>query len=233
MDMNVSKLREMVKDMGSRSWDCKVGHKWATGQQQQQQVNEPGDLNPYYSGSPKFESRLTLLQERAPNMRTTMIMTRCLCLSCEQFHLSWLRVWRWDSQMWLGRLWISLFLPLRGLGSYTRFQCIFSMCVNSSQGLDEVFLVLSLAQACIICLYSCFVQLLSRSWLFVTPWTAVRQPSLSLTISRSLPKLKFIESVMPSNHLILCHPLLLLPLMFRSIRVFSNESALHIRWPPF
>ena len=68
-------------------------------------------------------------------------------------------------------------------------------------------------------------------WLFVTPRTAARQVSLSFTVSRSLFKLMSIESVMPSNHLILCHPLLLLPSVFPSIRVFSSESALCIRWP--
>ena len=73
------------------------------------------------------------------------------------------------------------------------------------------------------------VQSLSRVWLFETPWTAARQASLSITNSRSLLKLMSLESVMPSNHLILCHPLLLLPSIFPSIRVFSNESALHIR----
>ena len=66
-----------------------------------------------------------------------------------------------------------------------------------------------------------------------TPWTAARQASLSITNSRSLPKLMSIESVMPSNHLILCRPLLLLPSVFPRIRVFSNESALHIRWPKY
>ena len=73
------------------------------------------------------------------------------------------------------------------------------------------------------------VQSLSRVWLFATPWT-IMQASLSITNSWSLPKLMSIESVMPSNHLILCHPLLLLPSIFPSIRVFSNESALRIRW---
>ena len=67
----------------------------------------------------------------------------------------------------------------------------------------------------------------------VTPWTAARQASLSITNSRSLPKLMSIESVIPSNHLILCHPLLLLPYIFPSIRVFSNESVLCIRWPKY
>ena len=65
----------------------------------------------------------------------------------------------------------------------------------------------------------------------MTPWTAARQASLSITNSQSLPKLMSIESVMPSNHLILCHPLLLLPSIPPSIRVFANESALRIRWP--
>ena len=67
----------------------------------------------------------------------------------------------------------------------------------------------------------------------MTPWTAARQASLSITNSRSLLKLKCIESVMPSNHLILCHPLLLSPSIFPNIRVFSNESALCIRWPKY
>ena len=75
------------------------------------------------------------------------------------------------------------------------------------------------------------VQSLSRVRLFATPWTAARQVSLSITSSRSLLKLMSIESVMPSNHLILCRPLLLLPSIFPSIRVFSNESVLRIRWP--
>ena len=79
--------------------------------------------------------------------------------------------------------------------------------------------------------YSFSVQLFSHVQLFVTPWTAARQASLSITNSWSLPKLMSIELVMPSNHLILCRPLLFLPSFFPSIRVFSNESALHIRWP--
>ena len=74
------------------------------------------------------------------------------------------------------------------------------------------------------------VQLLSHVRLFVTPRTAAHQASLSIINSRSLPKLMSIESVMPSNHLGLCRPLLLLPSIFRSIRVFSNASALYIRW---
>ena len=78
----------------------------------------------------------------------------------------------------------------------------------------------------------CLIQCLSHVQLFGTPWTAARQASLSFTISRSLLKLMCIESVMPSNHLTLCHPLLL-PSIFPSIRVFSNESTLCIRWPRY
>ena len=76
-------------------------------------------------------------------------------------------------------------------------------------------------------------QLLSRVWLFMTPWTAARQASLSITNSQSLLKLMYTESVMPSNHFILCHPLLLLPSIFPNIRDFSIESALHQRWPKY
>ena len=77
------------------------------------------------------------------------------------------------------------------------------------------------------------VQLLSHVQLFVTPWIAARQASLSITNSRSSLKLRSIESVMPSSHLILCCPRLLLPSIFPSIRVFSNESVLCIRWPKY
>ena len=77
------------------------------------------------------------------------------------------------------------------------------------------------------------VQSFSRVWLFETPWIAARQASLSITNSRSLLKLMPIESVMPSNHLIFCRPLLLLPPIPPSIRVFSNESTLHMRWSKY
>ena len=76
-------------------------------------------------------------------------------------------------------------------------------------------------------------QLLSHVWFFATPWTAALQASLSIINSQSLFKLMFIVLVMPSNHLILCCPLLLLPSVFPSIRVFSNESVLYIRWPKY
>ena len=83
-----------------------------------------------------------------------------------------------------------------------------------------------------ICLFSS-LQSLSHLRLFVTPWIAARQTSLSITISRSLLKLMSMESMMPSNHLILCCLLLLSPSIFPGIRVFSSESALHIRWPNY
>ena len=87
------------------------------------------------------------------------------------------------------------------------------------------------------CMYSFIqfssVQSLSRVWLFETPWTTARQASWSITNPRSLLKLMSIKLVMPSNHLILCQPLLLLSSIFPSIRVFSNESVLRIRWPKY
>ena len=81
--------------------------------------------------------------------------------------------------------------------------------------------------------FFCCCFSVAKSPLTVTPWTAAHQASLFFTVSRSLLKLMSIESVMPSNHLILCHSLLFLPSIFPSIRVFSNESALHIRWPKY
>ena len=86
---------------------------------------------------------------------------------------------------------------------------------------------------CVNYIYIVVIQSLSHVQHFETPWTGARQTSLSFTISQSLLKLTSNESVMPSNHLILCCPLLLLPLIFPSIRIFSNESALHIRLPKY
>ena len=91
---------------------------------------------------------------------------------------------------------------------------------------ERLTLSLSFALSCLIVV----VRFLSRVWLFPTLWTAAHQASLSITISQSFLKLMSIESVMPSNHLILCCPLLLLPSIFPSIRVFSSESVLCIRW---
>ena len=98
---------------------------------------------------------------------------------------------------------------------------------------NRMFLEQMLRSLSLHLLISTSVQLLSRVQLFVTPWTAARQASLYITNSQSLFKLMSIESVMPSNHLILCCPLLLLPSIFPSIRVFSNESVLRIRWPKY
>ena len=86
---------------------------------------------------------------------------------------------------------------------------------------------------CIVFVNFSSVQSLSCVWLFVAPWTATRRASLSITNSWSSSKPMSIESVMPSSHLILCHPLLLLPSIFPGIRVFSSESALPIRWPNY
>ena len=80
-----------------------------------------------------------------------------------------------------------------------------------------------------MCVLSCF----SRVWLFATPWTTAHQASLFFSISRTLLRLMSIESVMPSNHLILCRPLLLLPSVFPSIRIFSNKFAVYTRWPEY
>ena len=98
---------------------------------------------------------------------------------------------------------------------------------------DSILVTLGPATAILSTFASSSVQSLSCVRLFVTPWTAARQASLSITNSWSLLKLMPIKLVMPSNHLILCHPLLFLPSIFPSIRVFSNESVLCIRWPKY
>ena len=97
------------------------------------------------------------------------------------------------------------------------------LCISSIiNDIEQLFILLSSS-----------VQLLSRVWLFVTPWAAVCQASLSIINSQRLPKLMSIELVKESNHLILCRPLLILLSIFPSIRVFSNKSALRIRWPKY
>ena len=116
------------------------------------------------------------------------------------------------------------FFPFFSVSIYNRFSFVVMMR-----------LINSCVCVCVcVCVYDyfCSVQSLSRVWLFATPWTA-RQASLSITNSWSLPKLLSIKSVMPSNHLILCRPLLLPPSIFPSIRVFSNESVLHLRWSKY
>ena len=91
------------------------------------------------------------------------------------------------------------------------------------------FVYLFLNSSCFVCLF-CFVQSPCCVWIFTSPWTAAHQASLFFTISWSLLKLMYIESVMLSNHLIFCHPLFLLSI-FPMIRIFSDESALRVRWP--
>ena len=103
---------------------------------------------------------------------------------------------------------------------------IFLSCKNSAQ--DEILFEKTLS---LLTNQFSSVQSLSHVWLFATPWIAARQGSLSITISWSSPRLMSIESVMPSSHLILCRPLLLLPPIPPRIRVFSNESTLRMRWP--
>ena len=108
-----------------------------------------------------------------------------------------------------------------------------TLYVIFSSGYNLVYTFSSHSLLLLLLVYIQFssLQSLSCVWLFATPWTAVRQASLFITNSQSLLKLMSIQSEMPSNHLILCRPLLLLPSIFPSIRVFSNESILHVRWP--
>ena len=103
----------------------------------------------------------------------------------------------------------------------------------SFQSITFILLWLYSSQVFILSYAVVVVQLLSHFRLFATPWAAAHQASLSFTISQSLLKLMSIELMMPSNHLILCCSLLLLSLIFPSIRVFSSESVLHIRWPKY
>ena len=106
--------------------------------------------------------------------------------------------------------------------------CVHWMCVHLSMSMCK-----HLGSVDLVCLLINTVKFLSHIRLFVTPWTAAQQASLSITKSWSLLKLMSIESVMPFNHLILCHPLLLPPSIFPRIRVFLNKSALCIRWPKY
>ena len=102
---------------------------------------------------------------------------------------------------------------------------------NIKMNLPQVYMIyISLSSLCSCVMFSQSVQSLSCVQLFVTPWTAAHQASLSITNSWSLLKFMSVEWVMPSNHLILCRPLVLPPSIFPSIRVFSNESVFHIRW---
>ena len=142
------------------------------------------------------------------------------------------------------RHWYVLFLSLVKLFNkfdhlinsvaYVYFRFVFSFTINKYLlGSYFEFMQIYYLSSRNNCYQFSSVQSLSRVRLFVTPWTEARQASLSITNSWSPPKPRSIESVMPSNHLILCRPLLLLPSIFPRIRVFSHESALRIRWPKY
>ena len=132
--------------------------------------------------------------------------------------------------------WLSLCVSIAGIWVWSPVRelrtCM--LCGVVRKGGGHCFICMCI---CVYHIYSIIhissIQLLSRVRLFVTPCTATRQASLSITNSQSLLKLVSIELVMPSNHLILCCPVLLLPSVFPSIRVFSNESGLCIRWPKY
>ena len=115
---------------------------------------------------------------------------------------------------------------------YSRYLLTSYFCIPIPCDEKDIFLFLVLVLEGLEVFISS-VQSLSRVQLFETPWITARQASLSITNSRSSLRLMFIESVMPSSHLILCHPLLLLPLIPPSVRVFSNESTLRMRWPKY
>ena len=127
-------------------------------------------------------------------------------LLLRQFQRNIIQMQFWKARKYPGRVWSTDYILIR-----TLIQCKYSQ--TSDQIRSD--------------------QLLSRVQLFVTPWIAVHQASLSITNSQSSLRLTSIESVMPSSHLILCHPLLLLPPIPPSIRVFSNESTLPMRWPKY
>ena len=108
-----------------------------------------------------------------------------------------------------------------------------SIYIAANSNLLSIHLLVETGCFYVLCVQLSSVQSLSCVQLFVTSWTIAHQASLSITNSWSLLRLTSIESLRPSSHLILCHPLLLLPSIFPSIRVFSNESVLHIRWPNY
>ena len=144
----------------------------------------------------------------------------------------WLTLWMWypmDMEGWLRDSSTHRFWYLQGyLGRTSAPWILKDMCTKNSVNWTTETYPLTVLEV-----QFNSVQLLSPVWLFETPWTTACQASLSITNSRSLPKFMSIESMMPSNNLILCHPLLLLPSIFPNIRVFSNESALCIRWPKY
>ena len=119
-------------------------------------------------------------------------------------------------------------MSLQELISLATSEGIKVACIKATHKLSQLFSFLMMLSN-----HRLAVQSLSRVWLFVIPWTIAHQPSLSFTTSQNLLKLMSIDSMMLSNYLILCHPLLLLPSIFPNIRVFSNESDLLIKWPKY
>ena len=129
---------------------------------------------------------------------------------------------------------LSCLLPLKYKDDEIKdFANLLDDCVFSAE--NSVWHVISMESFLLLFLKKedVVVESFSHVQLYLTPWTAAYQAPLSFTVSQSLLKLVSIELVMPSNHLVLCHPLLLLPSIFPSLRVFSSESALRIRWPKY
>ena len=175
----------------------------------------------------KFLLKIAQLVSDGWNLNPVLCNSRiCPCLLTRETNLRWVLVNHYFSKLetWTcGVLRKYMGLTLINIESYIEKVAPFS--VFFSLHWDEIISLV------LVCLQFCSVQF--SVWLFATQLTASRQASLSITNSRSPPKPMPIVSVMPSNHLIVCHPLLLWPSVFPSIRVFSNESALRIRWPKY
>ena len=162
-----------------------------------------------------------------------------LCWECKLVLPLRKTVWRWLEKLKIEDLiipFLSIYPDKIITQKDTHTQCSQQLYLQYPRHGDNLNISWQTMQRCVcvcVCVLFSSVQLISRVWLFVIPWTAACQASLYITNSQSLLKLISIESVMPSNHLILCCPLLLLPSIFPSIRVFSNESVLCIRWPKY
>ena len=155
---------------------------------------------------------------------TLNLKTHVFLQLCQFPHFFFQTAFFWYSFSFFGHVLESLSLPSLFLNCSFVYNLYVHLCVH----------VYTHTWASHSLVYSITIQSLSHVWLFVTPGLQhMHESSLSITNSRSLLKLKSIESVMPSNHLILCRPLLLLPSIFPSIRIFSNESVLRIRWPKY
>ena len=181
------------------------------------------------------------LGQEAPIAETPNSFSQTSPLSSHCFNLcavSGKQIWKWKQSLGSGKnkssiLHLGSRLPSATTGA-VKGVCL-NISVFNSRNQSCIFCVSLLwSEIPIHCLVVKCLSLFSRYVrLFATPWIVACQAPLSFTISQSLLKFMSVESVMPSNHLILCHPLLLLPFVFPSIRIFSNESALHIRWPKY